>query len=67
MKKKIANYILSKMLIVYLLGLALILFVSDIFSCSDNLDIKKIKEILSQYFVINTSSIKMIERTISKL
>ena len=39
----------------------------DIFSCSDNLDIKKIKEILSQYFVINKSSIKMIERTISKL
>ena len=39
----------------------------DIFSCSDNLDIKKINEILSQYFVINKSSIKMIERTISKL
>jgi len=39
----------------------------DIFSCSDNLDIKKIKEILSEYFVINKSSIKMIERTISKM
>jgi|TARA_B110000971_G_C19667451_1_gene345154 S-adenosylmethionine decarboxylase proenzyme len=40
----------------------------DIFSCSDYLlVIKKIKEILSQYFVINKSSIKMIERTISKL
>ena len=39
----------------------------DIFSCSDNLNIKKIEEILSQYFVINKISIKMIERTISKL
>ena len=39
----------------------------DIFSCSDNLDIKKIKEILSQYFLINNIKIEMIERTISKL
>ena len=39
----------------------------DIFSCNDNLDIEKIGEILSQYFVINKSSIKMIERTISKM
>ncbi len=45
MKKKIANYIkqqkwiifdpLSKMFIVYLLGLALILFITDIFSCEE--------------------------------
>ena len=39
----------------------------DIFSCSDNLDIKKIKEILSQYFVINNIIIKLVNRTISKL
>jgi len=39
----------------------------DIFSCSDNLDIKKIEEILSQYFVINNIIIKLVNRTISKL
>ena len=39
----------------------------DIFSCSDNLDIKKIKEILSQYFMINNIIIKLVHRTISKL
>ena len=45
MKKKIANYIkqqkwiifdpLSKMFIVYMLCLAVILFISDIFSCGE--------------------------------
>ena len=39
----------------------------DIFSCSDNLDVKKIEEILSQYFVINNIIIKLVDRTISKL
>ena len=39
----------------------------DIFSCSDNLDVKKIEEILSQYFVINNIIIKLVNRTISKL
>ena len=39
----------------------------DIFSCNNNLDIKKIKEILPQYFVINNIKIDKIERTISKL
>ena len=39
----------------------------DIFSCSDNLEVKKIEEILSQYFVINNIIIKLVNRTISKL
>ena len=39
----------------------------DIFSCSDNLDVKKIEEILSEYFVINNIIIKLVNRTISKL
>ena len=39
----------------------------DLFSCNNNLDIKKIEEILSQYFVINNIIIKLVNRTISKL
>ena len=39
----------------------------DIFSCKNNLDVEKIKKILSEYFVINMISIHKIDREISKL
>ena len=39
----------------------------DIFSCNNNLDIEKVKEILLKYFVINNIKINVISREISKL